>query len=90
MATSEQTSASTASSGALSRAVAEVRESVLVKIALFGLFEIALAAGLELAIQAGVFSRAYLGIWAAVLTVWGVGLFLVGSVGRALIWWNRR
>ena len=65
-------------SGTLRALGREVRESLLLRIAVFGI----------LLIFAGYVIN--YGVWAAILPTWGVAMILLGVGGYAFVWWNRR
>jgi len=89
----------------VSRVASEVRSSTMLLLAAFGLAEIVVAFIIEQLLQNDIIGRDaglsgmmadffgdgdLWGLWAAVFTVWGAGLVLVGVVGYTLVWWRRR
>lgn len=89
----------------VSRVLSQVRDSVLLLLATVGVVEIILAGIIQLlldndiigrdaglsGILADLFSDGNTwGLWAAVFTIWGMGLILVGVVGYTFVWWRRR
>lgn len=88
----EQTQGAVESEGVVQRAVSEFKESILLKLAVFGVLEIVLAYLIELAIQFEpiAIDRSYYGVWVAILTLWGLGLVVVGSALWLFVWWRRR
>jgi len=77
-------------SGLGSRAITELRESVLAKVATLGVVLLALSIALETAISAGLLERGISAVWAVIFLLWGTALVVLGVVGRVLIWWRRR
>ena len=90
MATTPETGSSTGVDSGLSQVLDLVTSSMLYFVAAIGVAEIVLAGVLELAVQNGYLGRTLWGLWAAVFTVWGAGLIVVGLGGRALIWLKRQ
>jgi len=72
------------------RALAELKDSVLAKVATLGVVLLVLSVLIELSIQSGVLERGISAVWAVVFLLWGTALVVVGTVGRVLIWWRRR
>lgn len=64
-----------------------IADSVLLKIAVSGVFVVLFGAFLDsgIAVPAG----GLWGIWSAVFAVWGGGLILTGVFGFAFVWWRR-
>mgnify|MGYP000153297098 CR=1 FL=1 len=77
-------------SGVGARAVTELRESVLAKVATLGLVLLVVSISIETAIGAGFLERGISAVWAVVFLLWGAALVLLGVVGRTFIWWRRR
>ncbi|WP_135366599.1 hypothetical protein [Halosimplex halophilum] len=77
-------------SGLGRRAVTELRESVLAKVATLGAILFALSVLLEMAIRVGFLERGISAVWAVIFLVWGTALVVLGVAGRVLIWWRRR
>lgn len=92
MAAMEQTQSAVESEGVVQRVVNEFKESILLKLAVFGVLEIALAYLIELAIQFEpiAIDRDYYGVWVAILTLWGMGLIVIGTVLWLFVWYKRR
>ncbi|WP_459191472.1 hypothetical protein [Halosimplex sp. J119] len=72
------------------RAVSELRDSVLARVIVLGILLAILAVSIEGAIQVGILVRGISGIWATIFLLWGTALVIAGTVGRILIWWRRR
>lgn len=72
------------------RALTELRDSVLAKVATLGVVLFVIAVLLEGAIRAGVLERGISAVWAVIFLLWGTALVTLGVVGRVLIWWRRR
>lgn len=90
MATTERQGDAAESTSLGTGLVDALRGSALNLLVVFGAVEFAIAAALEAAMRAGVLERGLLAVWVTVLTIWGVGLMLVGVAGRLFIWWKRR
>ncbi|WP_123539106.1 hypothetical protein [Halosimplex salinum] len=87
MATSSQASGANRLS---TRALSELRDSVMVKLATMGVVLVVLAIAIEAAIQSGLLVRGESAVWATIFLLWGTGLVVAGTVGRTFIWWRRR
>lgn len=92
MAAMEQTQSAVESEGVVQRVVNAFKESILLKLAAFGVLEIALAYLIELAIQFEpiAIDREYYGVWVAILTLWGLGLIIIGTALWLVVWLRRR
>lgn len=59
------------------RSLEKIRQSLLLSLATIGVFFVLLGYVIQT------------GVWAALLAVWGSGLFIAGVGGYSFVWWRR-
>lgn len=65
-----------------------IRDSALLKLAVTGVSLIAFAVVLQ-ALVVNPADPGLVGVWTALIPVWGVGLVLVGVGGYLFVWWRQ-